>query len=229
MLNLAEREVLMFKKLLVIGALLLMLMTGFAILPQGRAHAYSLSNVTITRGRIVRDINGRTVTITGLLPKNAPILPAMKRHSSASVGSRSGTIPSNKVIPMTPCYTYDSWVKIVFMDNGTRTSYFDTEADSSCNGSFPEVRGYVANCAGLNETYNNDVWLSQSTVHGGQRLAESGRTGYRTYTSQCSYQMMADVLGYGQIWTSPLWGCGWFYWQNYNYSYDYLCTGTNIQ
>lgn len=228
-LNLAERETLMLKKLVVIVSLLLVLVAGIAIVPQGKALADSRSQVTITHGSLVRDMNGRIVAATGILPKNAPASPAMKRHASVSVGSTSGSAPSNNVHPMTPCYSYWSWVKITVMDNGTRDSYFETVAYASCNGYPPEVQGYVANCAGLNETYNNDVWLAQSTVPGGQRLAESGRTGYRTYTSQCSYQMMADVLGYGQIWTSPLWGCGWYYWQNYNYSYDYLCTSTNIQ
>src|SRR5579862_1370149 len=81
---------------------------------------------------------------------------------------------------------------------------FQTQSIGSCYADFPSSTGYVIPCTGGRVTTNADVWLSQSTVPGSKRLAESGRTGYLTWASDCKDHELTSVTGWGQYYTTPL-------------------------
>ncbi len=98
-----------------------------------------------------------------------------------------------------------------------------TQSAGSCLGGFPESEGWVVPCNGGRVTTDADVWLSQSTVRGGTRLAESGRTGFLTWASDCNYHEMAYVIGWGQYYTVPLWACGWYEDVDTGEAWNYVC------
>ncbi len=135
-------------------------------------------------------------------------------HSSAG-----STSPAHRAIPQSACQVY--WA-----DNGAY-GYWDAAYENvtvpSCVGSAPKVEGWLYPCSGVNVTANMDVWLTQSTVHGSQRLAESGRTGNETWAADCQWHEQVLLYGPGQTFTTPLWGCMWTYDATVNLSFDYLC------
>lgn len=95
---------------------------------------------------------------------------------------------------------------------GGGTIWLEIDVLTSCIYVSPIVRAYIQNCgiAG-GATENTDVWFSQSNQVSGTRLAESGRTGLVTYPNDCNWYQGAWVRGYGQTYTVPLYGLGWFY------------------
>jgi len=115
----------------------------------------------------------------------------------------------------------------VVYDNEVKSSYewvlFDTHSHGSCGTTYPASIGEVSPCNGGSATTDADVWLSQSTVRGGARLAESGRTGYQTWASDCNWHIMTSVTGWGQYFTVPLWACGWYEDVDTGEVWNYLC------
>lgn len=103
------------------------------------------------------------------------------------------------------------------------TAWYEIDGDSSCFGVAPHGFGDVYNCWGVNVTMNMDVWLSTGTAPGSPRLADSGRTGLETWASDCTWHTPAEVVGWGQTFTAPLWACMWVYDATFNNSFDWFC------
>jgi hypothetical protein len=127
--------------------------------------------------------------------------------------------PVAHAAPLSSCHTYDAY-------NGA-SGYWDAEYVSegvtSCGGSAPKGRGLIYACSGVSVTANMDAWLTQSTVHGSTRLAESGRTGNETWAPDCLWHIQVTVVGWGQVFTTPLWACLWTHDVTVNLTFDYLC------
>lgn len=95
--------------------------------------------------------------------------------------------------------------------------------DSSCGGTPPDASAEVNNCNNRYYTINTDSWLTQDPAPGGTRLAESGRSGLIQYPNDCNWYIPSTVTGWGQTFTTPLYGCSWFYVQDFNRAWDYVC------
>lgn len=127
--------------------------------------------------------------------------------------------PAAHAAPLSPCNTY--WV-----DNdayGFWDAEYQVDGQTSCNGSAPQGYGDLFPCSNVQVSVNMDVWLAQSTVRGGTRLADSGRTGIQTWVADCRWHTQATVIGWGQVFTTPLWACLWADDYTVNLTFNYLC------
>jgi hypothetical protein len=116
-----------------------------------------------------------------------------------------------------------SWYTVGNSKYGFWDAAYDSQGETSCGATFPHGFGYIYPCSGVNVTANMDAWLTQSTVPGGARLAESGRTGNETWAPNCAWNQQVQVIGWGQYSTTPLWACLWTDDVTVNLSFDYLC------
>lgn len=134
--------------------------------------------------------------------------------------SAAHAAPVAQAAPLGPCMVY--WT------HNSHYGFWDADymikAWTSCGGGPPEGDGYLYPCSGVDVTMNMDVWLSKSTQPGSQRLAESGRTGNETWAADCKWHRPAYVVGWGQVFTNPLWACMWVYDSTVGLSFDWLCT-----
>jgi hypothetical protein len=101
-------------------------------------------------------------------------------------------------------------------------AWFEIDGSTSCLGTPPQGVAWVQPC-GASITVNADVWLSQGTTPGSNRLAESGRTGNVTYQGNCNWHLAIQLIGWGQIFTTPLYACMWALNPSNNQSFDWFC------
>lgn len=100
---------------------------------------------------------------------------------------------------------------------------YESRGQTSCLGYPPLARGWIYACSGVYVTVNMDVWITPNLVRGGTRLAESGRTGLKTWAPDCSNHEQVSVTGWGLTTVTPLWACMWAYDQTVNLAFNYLC------
>lgn len=121
--------------------------------------------------------------------------------------------------PLNACSFYET----VNSKPGFWDALYESQGSSSCVGAPPQGEGWINACSGVPVSANMDTWLTQYPYSGGTRLAESGRTGLKTWASDCQAHEQVSVWGWGQVGTTPLWACLWVYDQTVNLSFDYLC------
>ncbi len=134
-------------------------------------------------------------------------------------GFDKGT-PVASAAPLNACTTYTTSNDA----SGFWDAAYEVDGKTSCVGNPPQGQGWILPCSGIYVNANMDVWLTQTLVRGGTRLAESGRTGLLTWAPDCYWHEQVSVTGWGQTFTTPLWACLWVYDQTVNLTINYLCT-----
>jgi len=140
----------------------------------------------------------------------------------AALSAGFGTVQTSAVAFAAP----DSTCTAYWTPN-TAYGYWDaaygTQGLSTCSSAPPEGQGWIYACSNSVVTANMDVWLSQSIVRGDPRLAESGRTGNKSWDPDCQWHNQVYVDGWGQYFTTPLWACLWTQDLTVNLTFNYLC------